>query len=314
MCLPPSLPALPVRSRTPKAPGNPRLPGALSSNNNNDDNNNDDNNNNNNEDGLDEVCRTHRQWVELVQTLERVRHSNIVFFLGVTVAEDFAHEYYVISSPHSPIGCSLEQWLYGRPNGVPGHPGSARSVASICIGIAVGLQYLHSCGLVHRHLQPDCIHLEGRGKIKAQVADWMLAALEAPLVKPAPMERLEGMTPYLAPEVMRNPEVALKSSMDIYSFAVVIWEILSRCRPYTDLTPAQMVMAVGYAKEELPTPPNLGKPITNTQTRIWSAARHCLNPRPDWRLSATQVVERIGRLKKLPTYYEENLPNFFGCY
>ena len=109
-------------------------------------------------------------------------------------------------------------------------------IAELLTGIADGLAAAHEVGMVHRDVKPTNILIARSGF--AKLADFGLA-------KPAPIDRIEvdpswsvlsqkgvilGTIGYMSPEQASGE--ALDSRSDIFSFAVVLYELLSGKRPF----------------------------------------------------------------------------------
>ena len=60
---------------------------------------------------------------------------------------------------------------------------------------------------------------------------------------------------WMAPEVLRNEPSDEKS--DVYSFAVILWELATLEMPWSGLNPMQVVGAVGFMDKRLPLPADL---------------------------------------------------------
>ena len=112
-----------------------------------------------------------------------------------------------------------------------------RQALAYAVEIAAGLATAHEAGIVHRDLKPGNIMITGRGAVK--VLDFGLAKLtEAPaarasggagsLVSIAGL--ILGTAAYMSPEQAQGQAVDARS--DIFSFGVVLYEMLTGQRPF----------------------------------------------------------------------------------
>ena len=97
-------------------------------------------------------------------------------------------------------------------------------VRTIALGVAKGLQYLHTQNVVWRDLKPDNIGFDASGTPKLFDLGF---AREVHALKD--ME-CAGSLRYMAPEVSLGKETTLKS--DVYSFGVLLWELCTLEKPF----------------------------------------------------------------------------------
>ena len=102
--------------------------------------------------------------------------------------------------------------------------------------IASAMAHAHKRGIIHRDIKPQNIMLLKDGTIK--VADFGIAALENEL-KQGEIQAI-GSLSYISPEQVRGQSVDARS--DIYSFGVVMYEMLSGQKPYSGDTPAEILV------------------------------------------------------------------------
>ncbi|XP_002985846.2 phytosulfokine receptor 2 [Selaginella moellendorffii] len=122
---------------------------------------------------------------------------------------------------------SLDYWLHERSDG--GSRLTWRHRLAILRETARGLEYLHrGCNphIVHRDIKSSNILLDG--DLRAHVADFGLARLMLPSDTHVTTE-LVGTLGYIPPEYAQSSEASLRG--DVYSFGVLVLEVLSRRRP-----------------------------------------------------------------------------------
>jgi serine/threonine protein kinase/predicted Zn-dependent protease len=101
-------------------------------------------------------------------------------------------------------------------------------VIGLAIQICEGLQEAHEAGIIHRDIKPSNIMLDKRGRPK--ILDFGLAAVEGE-------ERLTasgstfGTLEYMSPEQAEGKKLDARS--DLFSFGVVLYEMLTGKRPFT---------------------------------------------------------------------------------
>ena len=134
--------------------------------------------------------------------------------------------------------------------------GLRNRLKDIALGIANGVQYLHSKGIMHRDLKPDNIGFNELEepvifdfgfacKVPTQEESWQYSCESLILSSSADESSVDthtaliksdgpvGTPRYWAPEVARDESYGL--SADVYSFAIILWEIATMQFPFANL-------------------------------------------------------------------------------
>ncbi|XP_050204113.1 receptor-like protein kinase HSL1 [Mercurialis annua] len=156
-----------------------------------------------------------------IDTLGKIRHKNIVKLWCCCTTRDTK----LLVYEYMPNG-SLGDLLHGTKGGSLDWPTRYK----ILLDAGEGLSYLHhDCvpPIVHRDVKSNNILLDG--EFGARVADFGVAKVVDLTGKPKSMSVIAGSCGYIAPEYAYTLRVNEKS--DIYSFGVVILELVTRRRP-----------------------------------------------------------------------------------
>ncbi len=164
----------------------------------------------------------------------------------------------------------------------------------IAMDAAWGLKDLHGYHILHRDLKSLNILLDDR--LRAKLADFGLAKVKHETSSQSSIAK--GTVLWMAPELF-DDEPKMTTASDVYSFGMVLWELVTRALPYAK-APNQMVAARWIEKgkkEDIPgdCPPELKKIIES-----------CWESLPVKRPTAIQVAER---LKPLVTTEEQKQPS-----
>jgi hypothetical protein len=101
------------------------------------------------------------------------------------------------------------------------------------------MSYLHSCAVLHRDLKSANLLLDQHDRVK--VADFGVARRLGSHSGDS-MTAETGTYRWMAPEVIKHAKYDRK--VDVFSFGIVLWELLSGELPYAELSPLQAAAAV----------------------------------------------------------------------
>lgn len=162
-----------------------------------------------------------------VQLMNRLRHPNILRFVGVCVQEGHLHALTEYIN-----GGNLEQLL----NGDVFLSWSVR--INLSLDIARGLEYLHSKGIFHRDLtSKNCLVRWENGHCSAVVGDFGLAEKIPDHSDEAEKQSLAvvGSPYWMAPEVLRGEHYNEK--VDVFAYGIILGEIIGRIQADPDFLP-----------------------------------------------------------------------------
>ncbi|XP_042050929.1 serine/threonine-protein kinase STY13-like [Salvia splendens] len=211
-----------------------------------------------------------QQFQQEVMMLATLKHANIVRFIGGCrkplvwcIVTEYAK------------GGSVRQFLTKRQNrSVP-----LRLAVKQALDVARGMAYVHGLNLIHRDLKSDNLLISADKSIK--IADFGVARIEV---------QTEGMTPetgtyrWMAPEMIQHRPYTQK--VDVYSFGIVLWELITGMLPFQNMTAVQAAFAV-VNKGVRPTIPNDCLPALGQIMTL------CWDGNPDVRPPFSEVVRML---------------------
>jgi serine/threonine protein kinase len=165
---------------------------------------------------------------------------------------------------------------------------AVRKALECALQIAHGLAAAHEKGIVHRDLKPDNLFLTNDGRVK--ILDFGLAKLTQPdfgdHTSPTMTHATEagvvmGTAGYMSPEQVRGSTVDARS--DIFSFGVILYEMLSGKRAFHRDTAADTMSAI--LKED---PPELSETNRNVSPALERILQHCLEKNPEQRFHSAR--------------------------
>uniref|UniRef100_A0A3Q3JWN1 Guanylate cyclase n=1 Tax=Monopterus albus TaxID=43700 RepID=A0A3Q3JWN1_MONAL len=167
--------------------------------------------------------------------------------------------------------------------------------SSLLLDLIKGMKYLHHCSVPHTRLKSRNCLVDGRFVLK--VTDYgynkVLEAQRFPYIKPPADELL-----WMAPEILRSGQPGLHGTLsgDIYSFAIIMQEVVIRGPPFCmlDLCAADII-------EKLCKPPPLCRPVVSPDyapLECIQLMKQCWNEQPEKRPSFDDIFEQFKNINK----------------
>jgi hypothetical protein len=192
-----------------------------------------------------------QEFLQEVAIMRKVRHRNVVQFIGACTRK-----------PHL---CIIFEFMRGGSvyDFIRRH-GHLRIVAVLRIAVEVcrGMEYLHKRKIVHRDLKAANLLLDEHGTVK--IADFGVARV---LDGAGVMTAETGTYRWMSPEVIEHKPYNEKA--DVFSFGVVLWELLTGLVPYSDMTPLQAAVGVVQKGLRPPIPQNCPPPLADLMRLCW---------------------------------------------
>ncbi|XP_026446234.1 probable serine/threonine-protein kinase DDB_G0282963 [Papaver somniferum] len=222
----------------------------------------------------DDVILSFRQEVSL---MKRLRHPNIVLFMGAVTSP----QRLCIVTEFLPRG-SLFRLL---------QRGTAkldwRRRINMALDIARGMNYLHHCNppIIHRDLKSSNLLVDKNWTVK--VGDFGLSRLKRETYLTTRTGK--GTPQWMAPEVLRNEPSDEKS--DVYSYGIILWELVTEKIPWENLNSMQVIGAVGFMNQRLDIPNDL-------DPQWLSIMESCWHSEPQHRPTFQELLEKFKDMQR----------------
>ncbi|XP_010465026.1 PREDICTED: serine/threonine-protein kinase HT1-like [Camelina sativa] len=194
-----------------------------------------------------------------VLLLSRVRHENIVQFIGACIEPQLM----IITELME--GNTLQKFmLTTRPK-----PLDLKLSISFALDIARGMEFLNANGIIHRDLKPSNLLLTGDQK-HVKLADFGLAREETKGF----MTFDAGTYRWMAPELFSYEPLQTGEKkhydhkVDVYSFAIVFWELLTNKTPFKGKN--NILVAYAASKNQRPSVENLPEGVVSILQSCWA--------------------------------------------
>jgi len=191
----------------------------------------------------------------------RLAHENIVSFYGMAST---AQSVWLVCE-HCAEG-SLQAVLE-KKRAAKEEPPSMEEIVAQCTQIAQGMDYLHKFDppVLHRDLKSANILLGNQGQ-RLAIADFGLARYQAGPGKKMTAET--GSYRWMAPEVIRHELYA--TPCDVYSYAILAWEMLTYRVPFDNMMPVEAAFAVAREAKRPPIPSSCPSPVRQMLEACWA--------------------------------------------
>ncbi|KAK8567935.1 hypothetical protein V6N13_105880 [Hibiscus sabdariffa] len=215
-----------------------------------------------------------KEFAQEVFIMRKVRHKNVVQFIGACTKPP---NLCIITEFMS--GGSVYDYLH-KHRGVFKLP----TLLKVAIDVSKGMNYLHQNDIIHRDLKAANLLMDENEVVK--VADFGVARVKA---KSGVMTAETGTYRWMAPEVIEHKPYDHKA--DVFSFGIVLWELLTGKIPYEFLTPLQA--AVGVVQKGLR--PSIPK---HTNPRLTELLERCWQQDPALRPDFAEIIEILQQIAK----------------
>ncbi|XP_023553631.1 serine/threonine-protein kinase STY46-like isoform X1 [Cucurbita pepo subsp. pepo] len=214
------------------------------------------------------------EFAQEVYIMRKVRHKNVVQFIGACTKP--------------PSLCIVTEFMSGGSvyDYLHKQKGTFRlpTLLKVAIDVSKGMNYLHQNNIIHRDLKAANLLMDENEVVK--VADFGVARVKA---QSGVMTAETGTYRWMAPEVIEHKPYDHKA--DVFSFGIVLWELLTGKLPYEFLTPLQA--AVGVVQKGLrPTIPK------HTNPKLAELLEKCWQQDPSLRPDFCEIIDILLQITK----------------
>ena len=218
-----------------------------------------------------------RRFEQEARAASALNHPNIVTIYDICVTENMAWIAMELID-----GADLRTLAAKEPL-------TLKNALRIAVKLADGLAAAHDRGIVHRDLKPDNVMITPDGFVK--ILDFGLAKqirvitsddTTIPHTSPG---AVFGTVGYMSPEQTKGKEMDSRS--DQFSFGVMLYEMLTRVRPFDRESKPETMAAI--IRDEIPPPSEINEAVPFDLDRIVS---RCLAKNPRDRYASTRDLAR----------------------
>ncbi|CAI5795362.1 repeat and kinase domain-containing 1 [Podarcis lilfordi] len=223
--------------------------------------------------------------VEEAAKIEKIKFQHIVSIYGIC---------------YSPLGIVMEYMANGSLEKIlPTHQMSWQLKFRIIHETSLAVNFLHSLKppLLHLDLKPGNILLDANMHVKISdfgLCKWME---ESSLMEYIERSAQRGSLSYIPPEILLQSPSPPGTKFDVYSFGIVIWEILTQKKPYSGVKTMAVIVTVATGQRPSMEPIRDDWPAECQQ--MVDLMKRCWDQEPQRRPSFTDVVVETDMLLSL---------------
>ncbi|XP_066363593.1 uncharacterized protein [Miscanthus floridulus] len=218
----------------------------------------------------------HEFWRE-AEILSKLHHPNVVAFYGV-----------VKDGPGGTLATVTEFMVNGSLRHVLQRKDKyldRRKRLIIAMDAAFGLEYLHSKNIVHFDLKCDnlLVNLKDQSRPICKVGDFGLSKIKRNTLVSG---GVRGTLPWMAPELLNGGSNKVSEKVDVFSFGIVMWEILTGEEPYANMHYGAIIGGIVNNTLRPPVPASCDPEWRRLMEQCWA-------PDPAQRPAFTEIAGRL---------------------
>lgn len=215
-------------------------------------------------------------WRE-AEILSKLHHPNVVAFYGV-----------VQDGPGGTLATVTEYMVNGSLRHVLLRKDKyldRRKRLIIAMDAAFGMEYLHSKDIVHFDLKCDnlLVNLKDQSRPICKVGDFGLSKIKRNTLVSG---GVRGTLPWMAPELLNGSSNKVSEKVDVFSFGIVMWEILTGEEPYANMHYGAIIGGIVNNTLRPPIPVSCDPEWRRLMEQCWA-------PDPQQRPSFTEIAGRL---------------------
>lgn len=200
-------------------------------------------------------------WNEAIK-LADLHHPNVVAFYGVVLDGPGGS---VATVTEYMVNGSLRTALQKNERNL-----DKRKRLLIAMDVAFGMEYLHGKNIVHFDLKSDnlLVNLRDPHRPICKVGDLGLSKVKRQTLISG---GVRGTLPWMAPELLNGSSSLVSEKVDVFSFGIVMWELLTGDEPYADLHYGAIIGGIVSNTLRPPVPESCDPEWRSLMERCWSA-------------------------------------------
>ncbi|XP_061349818.1 uncharacterized protein LOC133295055 [Gastrolobium bilobum] len=184
-------------------------------------------------------------WKEALM-LSSLHHPNVVSFYGIVRDGPDGS---LATVTEFMVNGSLKQFLHKKDRTI-----DRRKRLIIAMDAAFGMEYLHGKNIVHFDLKCEnlLVNMRDPQRPVCKIGDLGLSKVKQHTLVSG---GVRGTLPWMAPELLSGKSNMVSEKIDVYSFGIVMWELLTGDEPYAEMHCASIIGGIvnNILRPQIPT-------------------------------------------------------------
>ncbi|MCL7044343.1 hypothetical protein MKW94_019727 [Papaver nudicaule] len=218
-------------------------------------------------------------WKEAL-ILSSLHHPNVVSFYGIVRDGPDGS---LATVTEFMINGSLKQFIQKKDRTI-----DRRKRLIIAMDAAFGMEYLHAKNIVHFDLKCEnlLVNMRDPHRPVCKIGDLGLSKVKQQTLVSG---GVRGTLPWMAPELLSGKSNMVTEKIDVYSFGIVMWELLTGEEPYADMHCASLIGGIVHN--------SLRPEIPSWCDPEWKALMEtCWASEPGERPSFSEISQRLRKM------------------
>ncbi|WCJ29693.1 Protein kinase superfamily protein with octicosapeptide/Phox/Bem1p domain [Euphorbia peplus] len=204
-------------------------------------------------------------WKE-AHILGQLHHPNIMAFYGVVTDEPINN---LATVTEYMVNGSLKQVLQRKDRTI-----DRRKRIILAMDAAIGMEYLHEKNIVHFDLKSHnfLVNMRDPQRPVCKIGDLGLSKIKQQTLVSG---GVRGTIPWMAPELLNSESKMVTEKVDVFSFGIVMWELLTGEEPYSNLRSEEIISGIMKGTLRLEIPSWCDPRWRSLMERCWSSDPAC---------------------------------------
>ncbi len=191
------------------------------------------------------------KFIKEINIISNLRHPNLVLFMGASISKHNTCYLIMEYINNGNLFDFIHKVQYKKEKNYQKY--DLNLTTNIALEIALAIKYLHCRNITHCDLKTTNVLLDENYHVK--ITDFGVSKMVNILYEKRHMLNAKNKTThYMPPEIMKD--LKYEEASDVFSYGMILYEIITGEIPYSDLQPNQIIGIVAYCRKIVHVPDN----------------------------------------------------------